>query len=528
MYASPREEERHEMWNDVYQFSQNMSTPWVVAGDFNGIKDASEKKGGSQVDRAKCGRFFEFLDSCLVDELRCFGPKFTWQGPKWNHLDRVYKKLDRVCVNLAWRTAFQNSELMVGNWDRRSEIKSMMCRFVPKLQHWNNHVYGYIHQRKKFIMQQIEKVQFQRISSDCMRLQDTEKYLQKEFNQVLDEEEMLWYQKSRHNWIVDADKNARYYHLRIIVRRSSNKISRLKKDTNQWIEEPKELKDHVCNFYRNLFTEESTSRRWLSSPSFWAPVASESRERQWKFVNCQIVETVRKIWSNPSLVAEINSTLLRLKPLMENLVSPFQVSFVPNRQIQDNIIIVQELVHSMHKMKGKKAFMAIKIDLIKAYDKLSGKTSDFIPSRGIRQGDPLSPYLFVLAMEKLTHIFLTALNGGMWKPICLVLINLRSLTNASLFEEASGLSLSVEKTSIYFSKNADVEVIANITQRSGFKHVKNIGRYLGSMMRHGRASKNIYEGIVEKVKSKLNVWNQQTLSQAGHITLTNSVLAAMP
>jgi len=60
----------------------------------------------------------------------------------------------------------------------------------------------------------------------------------------------------------------------------------------------------------------------------------------------------------------------RLKPILGKLVSPTQSSFVPGRQISDNRIIVQEVLHSMRRKQGKMGYMAIKIDLEKAYDRL--------------------------------------------------------------------------------------------------------------------------------------------------------------
>ena len=61
----------------------------------------------------------------------------------------------------------------------------------------------------------------------------------------------------------------------------------------------------------------------------------------------------------------------RLKKVMPKIIGPYQSSFVPGRQIVDNIIIYQEALHSMRKKKGEKGYMAIKIDLEKAYDRFS-------------------------------------------------------------------------------------------------------------------------------------------------------------
>jgi hypothetical protein len=128
----------------------------------------------------------------------------------------------------------------------------------------------------------------------------------------------------------------------------------------------------------------------------------------------------------------------RLKESIPVIVSPFQTGFVPGRSIHENIVVAQEIVHSMNKMTGKKGYFAIKVDLAKAYDMLrwdfilstlqevgiphrlrdiimhgitsvktnvkwnGNRAEYFTPCRGIRQGDPISPYLFVLCMDKLS------------------------------------------------------------------------------------------------------------------------------
>ena len=62
--------------------------------------------------------------------------------------------------------------------------------------------------------------------------------------------------------------------------------------------------------------------------------------------------------------------IARLRPYLDKLISPLQTTFVTRRKGIDNTIIAQEVIHTIIRKKGRVGYMAFKIDLEKAYDKL--------------------------------------------------------------------------------------------------------------------------------------------------------------
>ncbi|XP_052290822.1 uncharacterized protein LOC127900258 [Citrus sinensis] len=307
-------------------------------------------------------------------------------------------------------------------------------------------------------------------------------------------------------------------------------------------------------------------------------------QTQWDTVGSSLCCLMKEVFQHKRLPGDLNATLIALIPKIENpsslklyrpislcnvayktitkiianrlqsilpqLIGPHQTSFVSGRHITENIVIAQEVIHSMRKKTGAKGFMVIKVDLEKAYDRLSWEfindtlcearlpldliqvimacitlvqmrvlwngevTNEFLPSRGIRQGDPLSLYLFILCIERLSHGIHNAVTAGKWKPIRLA---------------HNGIPLS----HLFFADDLLLgAAMAKISGLLGFSVTqdlgKDLGKYLGVPFHHTRVTNNMFQDIVDKVEKRLSGWNASHLSLAGRITLAQSVLQAIP
>ncbi|KAG6401482.1 hypothetical protein SASPL_138339 [Salvia splendens] len=178
-------------------------------------------------------------------------------------------------------------------------------------------------------------------------------------------------------------------------------------------------------------------------------------------------------------------------------------------------------------------------------------TSVFKPERGIRQGDPLSPYLFVLGMEKLSHSINKSVQDGDWDPIRLArhgssishlffaddlvlfckvdMKNTRTLKSIlDKFSHHSGHKVSASKTQLFFSPNTDISLAQAIQNHLQFRSVCNLGKYLGIPIFHGMVTKNNFQYLIDKVRARLSGWSASSLSLAGRITLAKAVLTAIP
>ncbi|KAL9661671.1 hypothetical protein QQ045_026497 [Rhodiola kirilowii] len=278
----------------------------------------------------------------------------------------------------------------------------------------------------------------------------------------------------------------------------------------------------------------------------------------------------------------------RLQPILNQIISMFQSAFVKGRIITDNFVVAHEIANFLKNCRDDHSFYAsVKVDMSKAYDRvewyfleklllkmgfaekwvgrvMSCVTSAtyqirvneeisevILPSRGLRQGDLLSPYLFLFCTELLNAKLLEGVSKGLISGVKICRMaptishlffaddsiffikadpgeagQLKSILNQ--YERASGQLINFEKSEISFSKNTPADIRMEVCDVLRVSQVRNHSKYLGIPLVVGQRKIEIFRDIVDKIWRKVKDWKHKFLSAGGREVLVKAVIQAIP
>ncbi|GKV25367.1 hypothetical protein SLEP1_g34816 [Rubroshorea leprosula] len=274
----------------------------------------------------------------------------------------------------------------------------------------------------------------------------------------------------------------------------------------------------------------------------------------------------------------------RLSRVLYTIIGENQSAFIEGRQLVDSVVVANEAIDEVRKRKSQ--CFVFKIDFEKAYDKVSwsfldymmekmgfdkvwrewiaeclrsntmsvlvngSATKEFSMSRGLRQGDPLSPFLFLMVAEALNGLTSAVVEKGYF---CGVKIGDGELEISHLqfaddtifmgeatedniwmikcimraFELVSGLKVNYRKSSL-IGVNTDEEWTRKMSWLLNCKTAALPCKYPGMPLGANPRRIDTWKPLIETFRRKLSVWKGKFLSLGGRITLINSVLSSLP
>ncbi|XP_073054082.1 uncharacterized protein [Primulina eburnea] len=421
VYARCDYVQRRDLWASLLLLKPVLG-PWLVGSDFNVVRAASEclgSRGGRLLPMEEFNTFI--LDSGLIDA--CFeGPLFTWANKT------IWKRLDRVLVSVDWgdhfssirvehlaRTVSDHCPLLVtapvfARGPSSFRFQRMWVRHHGFLQtlrlNWNlpcslSGMPRLFAKMKRLKLESGSETVCEADPSDVnwTLLSDRNEDLAR----ITAMEADFWKQKAACHWLEDGERNTRLFHNMVRKKRVANKIFRNWENgvclTSQLL-----IQQSGALFFQDLLIGEPSA---LDCPDFSGfPSVISDVENDGIDATPSLEEDVfgavidffqgspmpqvftattitlipkvegARAWSDfrpinlCNVTNKIISKLLysRLRDVVERLVTPNQSGFVPGRMISDNILLAQELTHSLT-LPTRGGNVILKLDMAKAYDR---------------------------------------------------------------------------------------------------------------------------------------------------------------
>ncbi|XP_020258489.1 uncharacterized protein LOC109834882 [Asparagus officinalis] len=409
IYGHNQLENRRDLWQELNQARLSAGNKhWILCGDFNTITGSDDKLGGAVVTETKTTDFMDFIDDCHLSHMKTEGCHFTWNN-KQEANSRVWSRLDRTLVNDAWLNLYNSnhveflqpsfsdhSSALVSIYDECVQGKKPFKIFKMWIKHedyiptvssiWQTSITGckmYSVASKlkllKVALKDLNRKIFHNISEQVNRakinLKKAQNNLQADplnsvliaqekecivtFNRLLECELSFYQQKSRIQWIVQGDRCTSYFHSAIKAKRHLNRVNLLYNSAGDKITDAQTIalstavtKDEIKNAVFSMDGNKAPGPDGFNM-SFY--------KSAWSIIGDEVSQAILEFFRTGKLLG-LGFPDIFINWIMVCITSPkYSIS-------------LNGTLHGY--FKGE---------------------------RGLRQGDPISPYLFTLGMKFLSR-----------------------------------------------------------------------------------------------------------------------------
>jgi exonuclease III len=570
--ATPRDKQTFlESLN--YLSSLNQHHNWIVGGDFNIIRSLEEKKGGSRRLDRDSDAFNNLIDDLSLVDLEAINGTHTWTNRRTG-THQIACKLDRFLVSeptildgTAVETTILNRtgsdhwpiqlwmevpatpgkkpfrfeqfwldhpdfQANIQGWWKEAEINhgTKMYRFQQKLKNlklrlksWNRHTFGNIFETQKQLTEQMNEIQCKiREQGFTEELKNQELKVTQQLEDRKRQEEILWKQKSRIQWLKEGDRNTKFFHRATIQRRHSNKITHLVTEEGETLHSHAELESHLIDYFQNLlseplpnrseairqitkcvpalvtqeqnaallrpFTLEELDQALLDTPKCKAPgpdgFTSDFFHYCWQMIRTEVWEILEDSRLNGEVLRAFNATFLALIPKEGQANRPKQFRPIA-------------LCNVIYKLLTKVIASRLKPILPTI---ISPEQSGYVEGRQI-------------------------LDSIMGSPTAKEALSLKDILQ--LFSDASGLECNKDKSQIFFF-NTPLPIQLHISELLGFNRSSLPSKYLGIPLIDSAHKNSSWEHLLSTFAKKLSSWTFRTLNLPSRLVLLKAILQALP
>ncbi|RVW91468.1 Transposon TX1 uncharacterized 149 kDa protein [Vitis vinifera] len=569
---------RKDFWVELFDIYGLTYPLWCVGGDFNVIRRSSEKMGGSSLTPSMRD-FDSFISECELLDPPLRNASFTWSNMQES---AVCKRLDRFLYSNEWGLLFPQGlqEALIrktsDHWPIVMDTNPFMWGPTPFrfenmwLQHtnfkenfrdWWSGFQGIGWEANFDAIEQEGGLNPDLISQRVSR--------KGELEELILREEIHWRQKAKVKWVKEGDCNSKFYHKVANGRRNRKYIKELENERGLVLKNAESITEEILHYFEKLYTN-PTGESWGVEGLDWSPISEESALRlESPFTEEEISKAIFQLDRDKApgpdgfTIAVFQECWDVIKEDLVRVFAEFHRSGIINQSTNASFIVLIpkkslskrisdfrhiSLITSLYKIIAKVLSGRLRGVLHETIhytqgafvqgDKYWMRAKGWVKaSKGLRQGDPLSPFLFTLVADVLSRMLMRAEERNMLEGFRVgrnrtrvthlqfaddtiffsnsreeELQTLKSLL--LVFGHISGLKVNLNKSSIY-GINLDQAHLSRLAEMLDCKASRWPILYLGLPLGGNPKACGFWDPVVERISSRLDGWQKALLILRG-------------